>query len=203
MIKIVLLTAFLGHVICGITDCMMAYSKSGRFDFSDIKDNDRMKRTFKTMPPRQIELAMMIGVVALFMASLGYVAVSFNIMETDLPWGRVMLVSSLFFSVLISAHHVLCGATQWFYIKFGMSEEARITVMEFFKKTSFVAAAYAGLLIYALVLFILVVTGNTDLPRWACVFNTLPLFLVMAPTKIPAKGNIANAIMFLGLLILI
>ena len=28
-------------------------------------------------------------------------------------------------------------------------------------------------------------------------------FLIMAPTKIPAKGNIANAFMFLGLVLLI
>ena len=51
--------------------------------------------------------------------------------------------------------------------------------------------------------FILVVTGKTDLPRWACVFNTFPAFLLLAPTKVPAKGNIANAFMFLGLTFLI
>jgi hypothetical protein len=45
----------------------------------------------------------------------------------------------------------------------------------------------------------MVVTGNTSLPRWACIFNTLPAFLLLAPTKIPAKGNIANAFMFIGL----
>lgn len=44
----------------------------------------------------------------------------------------------------------------------------------------------------------MVVTGKTYIPRWACVFNTLPVFLILAPTKIPAKGNIANAFMFLG-----
>jgi hypothetical protein len=48
-----------------------------------------------------------------------------------------------------------------------------------------------------------VVTGATDLPRWACVFNTLTAFIVLSPTKIPAKGNIANAFMFLGMMIVI
>ena len=42
-------------------------------------------------------------------------------------------------------------------------------------------------------------TGKTDIPRWGCVFNTLPAFLILMSTKIPAKGNIANAFMFLGL----
>jgi len=45
-------------------------------------------------------------------------------------------------------------------------------------------------------------TGQTELPRWACVFNTFPAFLALALTKIPAKGNIANAFMFLGLFFL-
>ena len=48
-----------------------------------------------------------------------------------------------------------------------------------------------------------VVTGKTYIPRWACVFNTLPVFLILAPIKIPAKGNIANAFMFLGLAVLL
>lgn len=58
-----------------------------------------------------------------------------------------------------------------------------------------------GLLVFDVLLFIMVITGKTNLPRWACIFNTLPAFLIMAPTKVPAKGNIANAFMFLGLAI--
>ena len=203
MIKVVLLIACMGHIVCGITDCMMAYSRSGRFEFSDAKENEGMRKVFSTMSSKQIELAMMIGVVALFLSSFGYIAVSRKIGDVSEIWGCVMLVSSMFFIVLISAHHVLCGAVEWFYIKLGMTEDARITVFEFFKKTAFVAVAYIGLLIFAVILFVFVVAGKTDLPRWACIFNTLPLFLVMIPTKIPAKGNIANALMFFGLIMLV
>lgn len=42
--------------------------------------------------------------------------------------------------------------------------------------------------------------GKTALPAWSAVFNTFPIFLILSPTKIPAKGNIANAIMFFGLI---
>ena len=49
----------------------------------------------------------------------------------------------------------------------------------------------------------MVVNRKTYIPRWACVFNTLPAFLILAPMKIPAKGNIANAFMFLGLAVLL
>ena len=155
--KLLMLIGFLGHVICGITDCMMAYSKSGKFDFSMAKEPEKMKKVF----------------------------------------------SAMFFLIPIAAHHVLCGTTEWYYVKLGRTEEALQVVMDFFKKTVVVSVAYVGLLIFVITLFILVVTGATDLPRWACVFNTLTAFIVLSPTKIPAKGNIANAFMFLGMMIVI
>ncbi len=146
--KILLIIACIGHIICGITDCMLAYMKNGKFEFSDVKDNEKMKRVFDGASLRQIELAMLIGVFAIFLASLGYISVSKMIMEN-----------------------------------------------------SPAAIEYVGLLVFDVLLFIMVITGKTNLPRWACVFNTLPAFLIMTPTKVPAKGNIANAFMFLGLTI--
>ena len=64
-------------------------------------------------------------------------------------------------------------------------------------------AGYFALLVFAVSFFVAVVTGNTSLPRWACIFNTFPVFIALAPTKLPAKGNIAGAIMFLGLMFMI
>ncbi len=197
--KTVLLIACLGHIICGITDCMLAYTKNGRFDFKYINDNEKMQIIFSAMPLKQLEVAMLLGVFALFMASFGYIGISNMIAESFPVIGCIMLIASVFFMVLISAHHVLCGTVEWFYVKLGMTDEALESVIHFFRSTALAAIAYAGLLVFAVLFFILVVIGKTDLPRWACIFNTLPAFLIMAPTKIPAKGNIANAFMFLGL----
>lgn len=201
--NIVLIIAGIGHLICGGTDCMLAYTQDGRFDFSDIKDNAKMQKTFSSMPLKQVILAMLIGVFALFMASFGYIEISSRISETSPVIGHIMLIASMFFLVLISAHHVLCGTVEWFYVKLGRTEEALKAVTDFFKSTIIAAIAYVGLLVFAVIFFILVVTGKTDLPRWACVFNTFPAFLILAPTKVPAKGNIANAFMFFGLAFLI
>jgi len=201
--KILLLIAAVGHLICGITDCMFAYSKTGRFDFADIKDNKKMKDVFSAMPLRQLEIGMMLGVVTLFLSSAGYLAVADWMKDYSEVAATIMKYSSLFFLILIAAHHVLCGAVEWFYVRFGMSENALQGVTEFFKKTSFLAIAYVGLLIYVITLLIMIVAGKTDLPRWACLFNTLPAFLVLLPTKIPAKGNVANGFMFLGLTFLL
>ena len=61
---------------------------------------------------------------------------------------------------------------------------------------------YAGILLFSVAHLMPVVAGVTPLPAWACVFNLLPLFLVQAPFNIPGAGNIAGAVMYLGLFIL-
>jgi hypothetical protein len=115
-----------------------------------------------------------------------------------------MYISAVVFLVSIAAHHVICGVVEWFYIKFGRTNEARDIVLEFQMKTAAtMVIGYLGLAVFVITLFITVVSGKTSLPQWACVFNTLPLMIVLLPTKLPAKGNIAGAIMFIGLLILI
>ena len=198
--NIPLLAAALGHIICGITDCLLAYTPEGRFDLSkDTSDNEKMKKLFEKMPLKQIEASMLIGVLSLFLASFGYIGVSRWAEGYSEAAGRIMFISGLFFIVSITAHHVFCGTVEWFYIKLGRTEEALGTVLTFFKRTAAAALAYAGLLVFSVTLLVLIISGRSDLPIWACCFNTLPLFLILAPTKLPAKGNIANAVMFLGL----
>ncbi len=195
-----LIIACIGHIICGITDCLLAYTPGGRFDMSkDTKDSEKMKKLFEKMPLRQIEVSMLLGVLALFMAGFGYIGLSRWAEGYSKTAGTVMYISGLFFIVPITAHHVFCGAVEWFYIRLGRTEEALDTVLTFFKKTAAAAIAYVGLLVFAVTLLVLIILGKTELEMWACCFNTLPLFIILAPTKLPAKGNIANALMFLGL----
>jgi hypothetical protein len=119
MLKIVLLLAAIGHILCGVCDCLLGYSPSGRLDLKGgLKDADRMRKVFQDMPLKWPFVSIMLGV-------------------------------------------------------------------------------------YAITIFIMVISGRTSLPQWACVLKTLPLMVVLTPTKLPAKGNIAGAIMFIGLLILI
>jgi hypothetical protein len=93
---------------------------------------------------------------------------------------------------------------EWFYIRLGRTEEARNVVLEFQTKTiTTMFIGYLGLAAFVITLFVMVVSGGTSLPQWACVFNTLPLMVVLTPTKLPAKGNIAGAVMFIGLSIFI
>ena len=84
------------------------------------------------------------------------------------------------------------------------AEEARAAIVEFFQKSAVtMAVCYAGLLLFAVSFFLAVAAGATSLPRWACLCNTLPLFLAAAAFRIVGTGNLVNAGMFLGLIFLL
>ena len=91
----------------------------------------------------------------------------------------------------------------YIYIKNGCTEEGRKLTEEFFgKSTPTMIGCFAGIIIVSIALFVPVAAGMTPLPAWACVINLLPLYLVQAPFNIPGAGNIAGAVMYLGLFIL-
>ena len=108
------------------------------------------------------------------------------------------------FLVLIVVHHVICGFVEWLFIRLDLKADVLEALLEFQKKTIITMfGGYAALMVFLIVLFVMIVTGKTDLPWWCCIFNTLVFVLAMAPTKLPAKGNIAGALMYIGLLIMV
>ena len=113
---------------------------------------------------------------------------------------NIMFISTVVFLVSIVVHHVICGIVEWGYIRLGRTDEARTVMLELQKKTiATMLTGYSGWLAFLITLFVMVVRGKTGLPIWGCVFNTAIIMLLIAPTKIPAKGNVAGAIMFIGL----
>lgn len=204
MIKALLIVAFIGHVICGYSDCLLSYGKKGRLDLKQIKDPQKMREMFEDVPLWQPMASILLGTLSITAFTFGYMALSCWMYKYNPTLAYVMLTASIFFAVPIVVHHVICGMVEWFYIRFNRTDEAREIVFDFQKKTIVtMVTGYAGLLVFLVCLLIAVVTKQTELPVWACVFNTLPLMILLIPTKFAAKGNIAGAIMFLGLTILI
>ena len=202
--KLILLLAFAGHILCGISDCLLSYSRSGRLNLKDISDNEKMNKMFADMPLSFPLCSVLMGTFAITMFAFGYLELSKWMGGFSKVASTVMYISALCFLIPIVTHHVFCGVIEWMYIRLGRTAEVRDAVLEFQKKTIVTMfAGYLGLLVYLCTLFIMVVTGKTTLPCQACVFNTLIFMIAMLPTKLPAKGNIAGALMMLGLLILI
>lgn len=204
MIKIAMLSALIGHILCGVSDCLLSYSKSGRLNLKEITDPDKMADMFRNMPLSFPLASMLLGTFAITMFGFGYFALSDWISEFSKTASIIMYISSVIFLIPIVTHHVFCGVVEWIYIRLGRTHEVREAVLEMQIKTiATMVVGYLGLAAFMITLFVTVISGNTSLPAWACIFNTLAAMIVLTPTKLPAKGNIAGAVMYLGLLILI
>ena len=203
-IKILMLIALFGHLLCGICDCLLIYTPSGKFGFQLMNDNDKMRETFRTMPLQNPMSSMLLGVLALRMSCGGYFALYLWMRQFSIAAAVIMLIAAAVFYIPGTAHHIFCGVAEWFYIRMGMTENAREAIADFFKKTSVtMVVCYMGLIVLSITLFVMVVTGSTTLPSWACIFNILLIASVLFPLRIGGAGNWAGAIMFLGLIFLI
>lgn len=205
MFKIILFIGCIGHVLCGICDCLLSYSPSGRLDLVGVlKDKNMMKEAFKDMPLSWPMISIILGVYSITMFGFGYLELSKWMAQFSNIASIIMFISTIVFLVSIVVHHVVCGLVEWFYIRLDRKDEVRSAVLEFQAKIIVtMIIGYLGLACFLILLFIIIVLQKTTLPWWACIFNTLPLMILLAPTKLPAKGNIAGAIMFLGLMILL
>jgi hypothetical protein len=202
--KILFLIAICGHLLCGYCDCLLIYAGGEKFGFHLMKDNSRMRGVFSKMPLKNPMLSMLLGVLALLMSSGGYYALARWMKPFSETASTLLLISLALFYIPGTAHHVFCGVAEWFYIRLGMTEDARAAISEFFKKTSAtMIACYLGLIVFSVTLFVMVVTGATALPAWACIFNVLLISSVLFSLRIGGAGNWAGAMMFLGLLFLI
>ena len=199
----ILLIAMIGHILCVFADRLLLCTPGGVFSFSDMKDNKRMAKLFATKPESEPLRSISLGAVAMFLQFFGYLALGIWMHPYSALWANGMIVGSAMIYTFGLAHHILGCAAEWIYIKSDHTEEGRKLTSDFFGKTSVtMIGCYGGILLFSVAQFIPVVTGMTLLPAWACVFNLLPLFLVQVPFNIPGAGNIAGAVMYLGLFIL-
>ena len=202
--KALFLVAVVGHLLCGVCDCLLIYLPSGRFRFEDMGDNHKLSAAFKGLPLRNPLLSMLLGCLAMCLFTLGYLALCDWMSAFSGIFAALMRVSCVVVATFGMAHHVFCGVPEWLYVRLGRTQEALDIINEFFKKTSITMfVCYLGILIFGVTFFVAVVSGMTPLPRWACVFNILPLMLVLFPMRVGGAGNWAGAIMFAGLFFLL
>lgn len=204
VIKFLFLVAIVGHILCGICDCLITYVPGGKkFDIKQMSDNSKMAEVFKDMPLRNITASMILGVAAIFMVFGGYYGIYLWMSEYSSTSSTLILIGASLFATFGVAHHVFCGVAEWFYVRFGLTEDALRGVLEFFKSTaSTMIICYIGMALAGVTLFISVVTGTTSLPAWACIFNAIPLTLLFTPFRIGGTGNWCGVIMFAALLIM-
>lgn len=204
MTKILLLTACVGHLLGAWCDRLLIRTPNGRFGFAQMNDNEKMSETFEKMPLKNPLISMLLGVLAMTMGFCGYIGLYEWMKQFSAVYAVIIIASALLLFMPGVAHHVFCGVTEWFYIRLGRAENARQAVVEFFKKTSVTMyACFLGQAIFAVAFFVAVISGQTALPQWCCVFNIVIFLIALTPFKIPGSGNLAGAAMFLGLFFVI
>lgn len=202
--KIFMIMALIGHILCGISDCFLTYAPNGKVDLTNFKNYEKSKESFRGMPLKNLSIAMILGVAAMTLEIFGYLAVCGWIRQYSETYYLIMYVATIVMFINLALHHLFCCLTEWFFVKLNLTEEALNAVWDFFKTTCYTMyLGYLGMLVFAAAFLIAVVTGRTELPVWACIFNLIPLAIVIMPTKLPAKANVIGAIMFAGLIFLI
>lgn len=198
--RLLMIIAFAGHISCWFCDWLLTCTPGGRFSVKDLSDNEKLSAKFRGVPSGRPMLSLNLGIVSLAMSFCGFVGIYEWMKQFSQVCAVVILISAGTFIMFGIPHHIICALLEWFYIRAGRTDKARRIILSFFKKTSFtMIVCYLGLLVFAVTFFIAVVTGRTSLPRWGCVFNTLPLFLILSLFRPVGLGNIANAVMFLAL----
>ena len=203
MIKTMLAFGVIGHLLCALTDILLIFSKDKkRFNFKLMNDNEKMSEVMTNMPLKNPMLSMLVGVVAIFIMIWGYFGICLYIYPLSKVYAAVMFIATLVCMMPITAFHVFCGTAEWYYIRMGRTEEARLAAVDFFKNilpTGIIS--YVGLLIFCVALLAAIVTGVAELPKWALIFNhiffLIPLQIIF---KVPGAGNLAGALTFVGLL---
>ncbi len=204
MIKIALILAIIGHILCGVCDVLLTYTPKGKVGVKEAKDPVKMAELFEGASPTNSLLSMVLGTLAITLFGFGYLALSFWMKEFSPLASNIMLIASVTFLVFIVVHHVICGIVEWLFIRMDRKPESLEAALDLQKKTIVTMfVGYAALLVFVVTLFVTVVSGKTSIPAWGCVFNTAVFMLPLAFTKLPAKGNIAGALMFIGLLIML
>lgn len=206
MLKTLLTLGMIGHIICAVTDILITFAKDGkRFNFKLMSDNEKMSEVMANMPLKNPMLSMLLGVLAIFIMVWGYFGVCLYVYPYSKAYASVLFISTMLCMIPITAFHVFCGTAEWYYIRMGKTEESRSATVDFFKSILPTGIlSYIGLLAFSITLLIVVLSGVTELPKWAFLFNHLvfiiPLQIIL---KVPGAGNIAGALTFAGLLLVV
>ena len=185
IIKILLLIAVVGHLLCGCCDCLLTYVPGGKkFGAKQLSDSKLMADTFEKMPLRNPLLSMLIGCLALFMCSFGYYGVFLWMKGFSDIYAVILLISAALFLIIGTAHHILCGVAEWLYVRMGRTEDALNAVIKLFKDTSitmigcYLGWAVFGIALLETLIYPLILSIYADV-SWAFVFvNYIGFFLL-------------------------
>ena len=147
LLKCLLPLACAAHLALLYCDRIITLLDGGRFDFRLLNDNEKLSAVMGATPTERPLRSMVLGAFAMTAAMPAYLALGAWVLPQSPVCGALMLADGILFLLPGVAHHVFCGAVEWFYLHMNKTEEARAAIVEFFKKTSVTMyVCYFGLL---------------------------------------------------------
>ena len=144
-----------------------------------------------------------LGAFALFLEAFGYFAITAQAYQNSLVFGIILFVAMLLFVVVGTAHHVVCGLSEWVYLKLGRTEEAHKTMLALYSGAPSAKACYLGYIAFVIALIVAIATGYAGVSLWMIVFTVLPIFIVLVPFKIIGTLHISAMVSMLAWLIVV
>lgn len=109
----------------------------------------------------------------------------------------------MLFVVVGTAHHVVCGISEWIYVKLGRTEDAHKTMLALYNGAPSTKACYIGYIAFVIALIVAIAIGCAGVSLWMIVFTVLPIFVVLAPFKIIGTLHISAMVSMLAWLIVV
>lgn len=135
LLKCLLPLACAVHLALLYCDRIITLLDGGRFDFR-LLNNKKLSAVMGATPTERPMRSMVLGAFAMTAAMPAYLALGAWVLPQSPVCGALMLADGILFLLPGVAHHVFCGAVEWFYLHMNKTEEARAAIVEFFKKTS-------------------------------------------------------------------
>ena len=132
LLKCLLLLACAAHLALLYCDRIITLLDGGRFDFRLLNDNEKLSAVMGATPTERPLRSMVLGAFAMTAAMPAYLALGAWVLPQSPVCGALMLADGILFLLPGVAHHVLCGAVEWFYLRMNKTEKARAAIVEFF-----------------------------------------------------------------------
>lgn len=200
LLKCFLLLACAAHLTLLHCGRIITLLDGGRFDFRALNDNEKLSAVMGDTPLERPMRSMVLGTFAMTEAFPGYLVLGVWMLPQSPVCGALMLAGGILFLLPGVAHHVFCGAVEWFLSAHEQDRRGVGCHREVFQEN---IRDDVRLLCWIADLCGIVLCRCCRGDDGAAVFNTLPLFLLLSPFHIVGTGNIANDVMFAGLFFLI
>lgn len=206
ILKIMLGLGITGHAVNMYCDYILSVFPNGKLMFSNIKDfNDSRKMSELTdgVSEKTPMRSSVLGAFALFFEAFGYFAITAQVYQNSHVLGLILFVATLLFIVMGTAHHVVCGLSEWLYVKLGRTKEAHKTMLALYNGAPSTKACYLGYIAFIIALIAAIATDCAGVSLWMIVFTVLPIFIVLVPFRIIGTLHISAVVSMLAWLIVV